>query len=118
LRTGVVYAFYGRFMWIALIAAVVIAILAVIAVTIVGSVEPGSMASSALGVATLVGLYVIVALAYSTIYQGTVRWRLWRHAFETLELSALERLDKVKATGAAGSAIGEGLADALNVGGI
>jgi uncharacterized membrane protein YjgN (DUF898 family) len=118
LRTGAVYAFYGRFMWIALIAGVVIAILAVIAVTIVGSVEPGSMASSALGVATMVGLYVIVALAYSTIYQGTVRWRLWRHAFETLELSAPERLDRVKATGAAGSAIGEGLADALNVGGI
>jgi uncharacterized membrane protein YjgN (DUF898 family) len=118
LRTGAVYAFYGRFMWIALVAAVVIAILAVIAVTIVGSVEPGSMASSALGVATMVGLYVIVALAYSTIYQGTVRWRLWRHAFETLELSGPEVLEKVKATGAAGSAIGEGLADALNVGGI
>jgi len=118
LRTGAVYSFYGRFMWIALIAAVAIAILAFIAVTIVGSVEEGSMAASALGIATLVGLYVIVALTYSTIYQGTVRWRLWRHAFETLELSGADVLDKVKATGAAGSAIGEGLADALNVGGI
>jgi uncharacterized membrane protein YjgN (DUF898 family) len=118
LRTGAVYAFYGRFMWMALLAAVVIAILALIAFTVVGFAEKGSMTSSALGIATLVGIYVIVALAYSTIYQATVRWRLWRHAFETLELSAPEALYKVKAAGAAGSAIGEGLADALNVGGI
>jgi uncharacterized membrane protein YjgN (DUF898 family) len=118
LRTGAVYSFYGRFMWIALLAAVVIVVLAFIAFALVGSAEKGSMTSSALGITTLVVLYVIVALTYSTIYQATVRWRLWRHAFETLELSDAEVLDKVKATGSAGSAIGEGLADALNVGGI
>jgi len=33
-------------------------------------------------------------------------------------LSGREALDRVNASGAAGSAVGEGLADALNVGGI
>ena len=68
--------------------------------------------------AILIGTYVIVALAYSTIYQATVRLRLWKAGFESIELSGLEALDRVNAAGAPGSAVGEGLADALNVGGI
>ena len=59
-----------------------------------------------------------VALAYSTIYQATVKLRLWKAASESLELSGLEVLGRVNAAGAPGSAVGEGLADALNVGGI
>jgi hypothetical protein len=43
---------------------------------------------------------------------------LWKTGFEAIELSGLEALDRVKAVGAASSAVGEGLADALNVGGI
>jgi hypothetical protein len=35
---------------------------------------------------------------------------------ESLELTGLSALEKVKATGRPSSAIGEGLADALNVG--
>jgi len=61
---------------------------------------------------------VIVALAYSTIYQATVKLRLWKQAFESIELAGTEVLSGVRATGASGSAVGEGLADALNVGGI
>ena len=44
--------------------------------------------------------------------------RLWKHSVESLEFSGLEALDRVKASGAVSSALGEGLADALNVGGI
>jgi hypothetical protein len=61
---------------------------------------------------------VAVALAYSTIYQATVRLRLWKSCVESLEFSGLEALDQVKASGAVSSALGEGLADALNIGGI
>ena len=57
-------------------------------------------------------------LGYSTIYQATVKLRSWRIAFESLELSGLEVLDRVRARGRPSSAFGEGLADALNVGGI
>jgi hypothetical protein len=118
LRTGAVYAYYGRFMWIALAAGIVLAIGAAIVLTVVGLLVKGSITSSVLGVVMLIAGYAIVALAYSTIYQATVRWRLWQHSIQSLELSGVEVLDRVKATGVAGSAVGEGLADALNVGGI
>jgi len=68
--------------------------------------------------ALLIASYVVVALAYSTIYQASVKLRLWKTAFESIELTNPEILGKVKAAGGASSAVGEGLADALNVGGI
>ena len=42
---------------------------------------------------------------------------LWQLGMESLELSVLSELEKVKAAGRPSSALGEGLADALNVGG-
>jgi uncharacterized membrane protein YjgN (DUF898 family) len=121
LRTGAVYAVYLRFMWIALLAGIVLGIASTIVVVLIGMLA-GSPAKSTLAelltTAILVGSYVIIALAYSTIYQATVRLRLWKHSVESLELSGLELLHNVKAAGAASSALGEGLADALNVGGI
>ena len=65
-----------------------------------------------------VGAYVVVMLGFSTIYQATVRLALWRHGVESVEIDRLDVLDRVKAIGEASSAVGEGLADALNVGGI
>jgi hypothetical protein len=47
-----------------------------------------------------------------------VKLRLWKLAFDTLALTGLDALDEVRAVDASGSPIGEGLADALNVGGI
>jgi hypothetical protein len=41
---------------------------------------------------------------------------LWQLGMESLQLSGLSALERVKATGQPSSAIGEGLADALNVG--
>ena len=43
---------------------------------------------------------------------------LWRHGVDSLEIDGLEILDRVTAIGKPGSAVGEGLADALNMGGI
>lgn len=121
LRTRAVYALYLRFMWIALAAAIVFAIVAASALVVLGSL--GSLLGKGaltelLTTALLVLAYVVVALVYSTIYQATVRVRLWKHGFETIELTGLDALGRVKAVGGAGSAVGEGLADALNVGGI
>ena len=62
--------------------------------------------------------YMVIALGYSTIYQATVKLSLWRHGMESAEISGIAALDKVKAAGRPTSAVGEGLADALQVGGI
>ena len=116
LRTGAVYSLYFRFMLIALAASVAIVVGGGIAVAIVRALDGAS--GSVLGIALLIAGYAIVALAYSTIYQATVRWRLWKSGVESVELAGVEVLDRVRAAGAAGSPVGEGLADALNVGGI
>jgi len=121
LHTRAVYAIYLRFMWIGLLAAIALGIAVGIALAIIGGFElwfgKGKLAEL-LTTVILIGSYAIVALAYSTIYQATVRLRLWKASFESIELSGLEVLGRVKAAGAPGSAVGEGLADALNVGGI
>jgi len=59
---------------------------------------------------------VVAALGFSTIYRATVLLSLWQLGMESLNLSGLSSLEKVKATGQPSSAIGEGLADALSVG--
>jgi hypothetical protein len=43
---------------------------------------------------------------------------LWRLGTESAVLSGVAALDHVKAAGRPSSAVGEGLADALNIGGI
>jgi len=121
LSTRAVYAVYLRFMWIALLAGTVFAIGAAIALAIAGGLSlwvGKGVLGELLSTALLIGCYAMIALAYSTIYQATVKLRLWKTAFESIELSGLEVLEHVNAAGAAGSAVGEGLADALNVGGI
>ena len=121
LSAGAVYRLYGRFVWIALLAALVLGLAVAAVLAVIGALE-GWLGKGALfellQTAILIGTYVIVALAYSTIYQATVKLRLWKHGFESIELRGTEALASVKAAGASGSAVGEGLADALNVGGI
>jgi uncharacterized membrane protein YjgN (DUF898 family) len=63
-------------------------------------------------------LYVVIMIGSSTIYQVIVAAGLWRLGAETAALSGEAALDGVRATGAASSALGEGLADALGVGSI
>src|SRR5262249_18408350 len=70
------------------------------------------------GVVAGVLFYVIIMLGYSTIYQATVKLTLWRHSIESADIGNLAALNEAKAEGAPSSALGEGLADALNVGGI
>src|SRR5215212_4745855 len=114
LRTRAVYAVYLRFMWVAVAVGVVLAIGVAIMFAFIGGVEiwigKGKVAEL-LTTAILRGTYVIIALAYSAIYQATVRLRLWKAGFESIELSGLDVLDRVKAAGGASSAVGEGLAD-------
>jgi hypothetical protein len=54
----------------------------------------------------------------SAIYQVTVRLALWRLIVESLDIANISTLDRVTAQGQPSSPFGEGLADALNVGGL
>jgi hypothetical protein len=60
---------------------------------------------------------VTAALGFSTIYQVTVRLALWRLGMDAIGMTNIAVLDNVPAAGRPSSPFGEGLADALNVGG-
>jgi hypothetical protein len=62
-------------------------------------------------------VYVAIALGYATIYQVKVRLGLWRAIANSAGLSNPATLETISSVGAPASPVGEGLADALNVGG-
>ena len=121
LRTGQVYGVYLRFVAYSMAFGLVAIILLGIAMVAFGGLMlsfgksvASELAATGVGIAT----YVVIMLGYSVIYQATVSIRFWRLSFETTDLSGLRALDQVEARGAAGSPFGEGLADALDVGGL
>jgi uncharacterized membrane protein YjgN (DUF898 family) len=121
LSTGAVYGLYWRFVWMAMLAGLVIGIVGLIAAGVIWGLSfmaGGGASRELLQGAIAIGVYVVAALAYSTIYQATVKLRLWRQGFESIELKNVDVLDRVRAAPATGSPVGEGFADALHVGGI
>ncbi len=121
LSVGTIYYGYVRFVGWSLLFSLVVVIAGVIgAIALVGlGLSFGSKQTTEIvGTIGAVGLYVIVMLGYSTIYQVTAKLTLWRHAVESATIGNLAALTDVKAEGVPSSALGEGLADALNVGGI
>ena len=120
LRTGRIYGAYLRFLWYGLLfttAAAIVGALAYVAMS--AALKAGAKSEWIEVVNAMAGLvsYVVMMLGYSAIYQGTVKLALWRSGMESISLDGAAALDEVKAEGAASSAVGEGLADALNVGG-
>jgi uncharacterized membrane protein YjgN (DUF898 family) len=120
LRMRNVYGAYARFVGYAILFSMAMGIVAAIVLGMIGAAASigkiGTAGEIAATLAALIG-YVIAALGYSTIYRATVLLSLWQLGMESLQLSGLSALENVKATGQPSSAIGEGLADALNVGG-
>jgi uncharacterized membrane protein YjgN (DUF898 family) len=120
LRTAQVFAVYARFFGYAalftVVAGTVVAVGALELSKITGALD--SMYEETVTTVLGLGAYVAIALGYSTIYQATVKLGLWRCVIESLDLSNLPALEQVAAAGEAASPVGEGLADALNVGGI
>jgi len=123
LRTSRIYGAYMRCLgWTLLFLVVLMIIAGVAAVAFaftIGASLQGKypQLAPALGAAGSVAGYVIGMLGLSAIYQATVKLSLWRLGVESLELSGITVLNQVKAAGTPSSAVGEGLADALNVGG-
>jgi Na+(H+)/acetate symporter ActP len=118
LRMRQVYGAYARFVGYAILFSIVMGIGGAIALVLVGGVAQVGKGIGGEVATTLVGLvgYVITVLGFSTIYRATVLLSLWQMGMESLQLSGLSALEKVKASGRPSSALGEGLADALNVG--
>lgn len=121
LRTGQIYRAYLRFLVFSMLFGIIGGGAAVLVVALVaglsylmGKSPAVEISSAVLGIAT----YVFMALGYSAIYQGTVLIRFWRLSFEMTEFTGLEALEGVEARGRAASPLGEGLADALDVGGL
>jgi uncharacterized membrane protein YjgN (DUF898 family) len=120
LRSAQVFGVYARFLLYALLFT-----LAAVAIVIPGAYllprltgELDSMAKEIMTTVAGLAAYVAIALGYSTIYQATVRLDLWRCVVESLDISNPAVLEQVRAAGQPASPVGEGLADALSVGGI
>ena len=120
LRTAQIYGAYLRFLLYGLLFLVVAALFGGLVIGLgVAAAKPYMQRETFEAVAAFSGVifYVIMMLGFSTIYQATVKLSLWRCGVESAELEGLAILDQVKAEGTPSSALGEGLADALNVGG-
>jgi uncharacterized membrane protein YjgN (DUF898 family) len=121
LRIGQVYRVYLRFiLYILLLMLITLIVggLCLFAVTVLVGPRHDSALAELLATAVTVGLYVAIALGVSTIHQVVVTFALWRLGAQSAELAGADVLDCVRASGAPSSALGEGLADALGVGGI
>jgi uncharacterized membrane protein YjgN (DUF898 family) len=115
-----VYGAYARFVGYATLFSIAMAIIGTVALVVTGSLASVAKVDASGQITTTLVLligYVITALGFSTIYRATVQLSLWQLGMESLQLSGLSALEKVKASGRPSSAFGEGLADALNVGG-
>jgi hypothetical protein len=120
LRTGQVFVIYLRFFWYALLFTLAAIVVGSIGAAAVGAIvgKEVSILGEIFATTAAIGLYVAMALGYSTIYQATVKLGVWRAVADTLDITDAAALDGVSAAGEPSSPVGEGLADALNVGGI
>lgn len=120
LRTGSVFGAYARFLGLSMLWSTVVGIGSGMAAVAVNqglkswNADVGDIATVVVALAA----YVVLMLGYSAIYQVTVKLALWRITVETLAVAGVAALERVAAQGQPSSAFGEGLADALNVGGL
>ena len=120
LRTAQVFGVYARFLLYAFLFSLAAGAIVVPGAWALPGVTGELDSMSKEIITTLAGLaaYVAIALGYSTIYQSTVTLGLWRCLVESLDVSNVAALEQVTAAGQPASPVGEGLADALSVGGI
>jgi uncharacterized membrane protein YjgN (DUF898 family) len=121
LRAAQVYRIYLRFLGYILPFMLAVMIVGGVCLFVSGLLVDANRDSALLQLSasavTLV-IYVVIVLGASTIYQVVVTFSMWRVGVQTAELTGVDALDSVRASGAPDSALGEGLADALGVGGM
>jgi uncharacterized membrane protein YjgN (DUF898 family) len=119
LRTGEVYGTYLRFIGWSIVFSTIGGIIITMCLLVIGLLVGETATTEMEIVAAVVGVagYVLIALGYSAIYQVKVRLGLWRSVVNSSELSNPATLERISSVGAPASPVGEGLADALDVGG-
>jgi uncharacterized membrane protein YjgN (DUF898 family) len=120
LRVRSLYSIYTHFFGQAVALGVVIGLAAaalLFLIKVASQVFVLGETTETLATVAALAVYVVAALGYSTLYQVGVRLRLWRLGLESVELGGVSALNRVKAAEQTSSALGEGLADALHVGG-
>ncbi|HET7165048.1 MAG TPA: DUF898 family protein [Pseudolabrys sp.] len=120
LRTRDIYAAYARFVGYAILFSIAMGVVGAFVLGVMGATVSIDKIDTVGQIATTLALlfgYVITALGFSTIYRATVLLSIWQLGMESVQLSGLSTLESVRAKGRPSSAFGEGLADALNVGG-
>jgi uncharacterized membrane protein YjgN (DUF898 family) len=119
LRIGQVYGTYLRFigwsMLFGLVGGMAFGIAMGVVAGFVGAIGTEQHTQIAVVGVVIIG-YIAFALGYSVIYQVKVRLGLWRAVVQSLDVSNAASLERVTSVGTPASAVGEGLADALNVG--
>ena len=119
LRMRHVYGAYVRFLWYGLLFCIVLAVLGTVALVAIGLAagsEPTGTAGEIAATGLLLAGYVIAALGSDHLSRHRAAVALAvGHGIAAIVRSLW--LDRVKASGTPSSALGEGLADALNVGG-
>jgi uncharacterized membrane protein YjgN (DUF898 family) len=121
LATAEVYRLYLRFLLYVVPYLLAVAAIGGVLVFLSGrlvGLSHDSMPAELLASAIWLSIYVVSVLGASTIYQVVVTFAMWRLAVQTAELAGADALDGVRASGVPDSALGEGLVDALGVGGI
>jgi uncharacterized membrane protein YjgN (DUF898 family) len=135
LRTGQIYRIWLRFLIYAVLLALATAILVASLFALFGSIPgftsaisglrtPGATISTATAVITVIAfvvtvlIYITFILVFSALYQVMVKLAVWRVAVESLDVANFQMVELVKAEGTLSSPFGEGLADALDVGGV
>jgi uncharacterized membrane protein YjgN (DUF898 family) len=120
LRTAAVYGTYARFAGLVIALSLTLAIAfgmlaGLVSVSLdIADTEQGQIAAATIGIAA----YVLLMLGYSALHQGVIQLSLWRLSVDSLHLAGTAALAQVVARGAPSSPFGEGLADALDVGGL
>jgi uncharacterized membrane protein YjgN (DUF898 family) len=119
LRTAQVFGVYARFLGYAALFTLAAGVIVIAGALVLRLLTAGldGIPKEIVDTVALLAAYVAIALGYSTIYQATVRLGLWRCVVESLDVSNLAALGRVSAAGEPASPVGEGLADALSVGG-
>lgn len=121
LRMLDVYKAYLRFVGYLLLFALAMIVVALVTFGMIGFLFGPSEQSKFAEVFTIlamVGLYVVSALGLSTIYQATAKLTVWRLTVRSSSLSDGSAFERVNVAGRQLSPVGEGLADALNTGGL
>jgi uncharacterized membrane protein YjgN (DUF898 family) len=119
LRTGNVYGAYARFIGLSIAYSLAVGtlmgmVLGLVGVTLGADAENKEIGNAVVGFMS----YVTFMVGSAAIYQVTVRLAIWRLVVESLDVAGISALDRVSAQGQPSSPFGEGLADALNVGGL